>query len=124
MKRDGNNILLNDGKNPTENGFTVIHHESWDKGVGFRDFEVPVEGEYVIRFRAAGRVPTREEVVASVTPLLEKRRDEQMAKNPKGKAYHDRDFENTLRAFRHASQLRLRAAAGEDHAESRRHAAR
>ena len=25
VKRDGHNILLNDGKNPTENGFTVIH---------------------------------------------------------------------------------------------------
>lgn len=28
VKRDGNNILVNDGENTTENGFTVIHHDS------------------------------------------------------------------------------------------------
>jgi hypothetical protein len=92
VKRDGQNILLNDGKNETEGGFTVIHHDSWDKGVGFRDFAVPHEGEYVIRFRAASRVPTRDEVVASAKSMLAKRRDDQMAKNPKGAVYHDRSF--------------------------------
>ena len=99
VKRDGNNILLNDGENPTENGFTVIHHESWNKGVGFRDFKAPSEGEYVIRFRAAGRVPARAEVVASAKRILEKRREEETAKNPKGKVYHDRQFESDLKHF-------------------------
>jgi hypothetical protein len=99
VKRDGNNILLNDGENPTENGFTVIHHESWNKGVGFRNFKVPAEGEYVIRFRAAGRVPTRADVVASAKAILEERRDKEMEKNPKGKANQDRQFENDLKHF-------------------------
>lgn len=99
VKRDGQNILLNDGKNETEGGFTVIHHDSWDKGVGFRDFAVPHEGEYVIRFRAASRVPTRDEVVASAKSMLAKRRDDQMAKNPKGAVYHDRSFESDLQHF-------------------------
>jgi len=99
VKRDGNNILLNDGQNPTENGFTVIHHESWNKGVGFRDFKVPAEGEYVIRWRAAGRVPTRASVVASARAILEKRRDEQTAKNPQAKEHHERQLENDLRHF-------------------------
>ena len=99
VKRDGNNLLLNDGENPTESGFTVIHHESWNKGVGFRDFKVPVEGEYVIRFRAAGRVPTRAGVVASATKILAERRDAETAKNPEGKANQDRQFENDLKHF-------------------------
>lgn len=99
VKRDGNNILLNDGENPTENGFTVIHHESWNKGVGFRNFKVPTDGEYVIRFRAAGRVPTRADVVASAKSILEERRDKEAAKNPKGKANQDRQFENDLKHF-------------------------
>jgi hypothetical protein len=99
VRRDGNNILLNDGNNPTENGFTVIHHESWDKGIGFRDFRLPKEGEYVLRFRAAGRVPGRPEVTASARRILEHRMGQQMAQNPKGKIYHERQFENDLKHF-------------------------
>ncbi len=99
VKRGENNILLNDGENPTENGFTVIHHESWNKGIGFRDFKVPVEGDYVLRFRAAGRVPKRAEVVASARAILEKRRDEEDAKDAARKDAHQRQLENDLRHF-------------------------
>src|SRR5690606_8232929 len=87
VKRDGNNILLNDGENPTENGFTVVHHDSWNKGIGFRSFKVPAEGEYIIRFRAAGRVPTRAEVVESVKALRGKERDRRTAEKPKDKKH-------------------------------------
>ncbi|RFC45458.1 MAG: Protein of unknown function DUF1592/DUF1588/DUF1587/ DUF1585/DUF1595/Planctomycete cytochrome C [Verrucomicrobia bacterium] len=99
VKIDKQKILLNHGNNPTENGFTVVHHASWDKGVGFRDFTVPTAGEYIIRFRAAGKVPTREEVVASVRPMLEKRRADEIAKNPKGKSYADRGFDAGIEHF-------------------------
>ena len=94
-----NNILLNDGKNPTENGFTVIHHNSWDKGVGFRDFKLPAEGEYIIRFRAAGRVPKRAEVVETARAILEKRRDDEVAKNPARKDGAQRQMESDLKHF-------------------------
>lgn len=100
VKRDGNNILLNDGENRTENGFTVVHHDAWNKGVGFRGFELKDAGEYVIRFRAAGRVPTREKVLAAAKALLEKRRAEESAKNPKGKKWHDEAFEKGVEHFR------------------------
>ncbi len=94
-----NNILLNDGKNPTENGFTLIHHNSWDKSVGFRDFKLPVEGEYIIRFRAAGRVPKRAEVVAAARTILETRRDDEVAKNPTRKEGAQRQLESDLKHF-------------------------
>ena len=99
VKRDGNNILLNDGENPTENGFTVVHHESWNKAIGFRDFKLPVAGEYVLRFRAAGRVPKRPEVVASARAILEKRRDDEDAKEPARKDQHQRQVEKDLKHF-------------------------
>lgn len=99
VKRDGNNILLNHGNNPIENGFTVIHHESWDKGIDFRDFKLPYEGEYILRFRAAGRVPVRAEVVESAKQILAERRDRQTAENPKGEVYHDRQYEADLQHF-------------------------
>ena len=102
VKRDGNNIILNDGKNPTEGDFTVVHHESWDKGIGFRDFKLKDAGEYIIRFRAAGRIPTREQVVASAEKQLAKRRDEQDAKQPERKKYSQQEFENTLAHFKTA----------------------
>ena len=88
VKRDGQSILLNNGANPIENGLTVVHHDSWDKAIGFRGFTVPTEGEYIIRFRAAGRVPGRDEVVASAEKILKQRYDEAMAANPAGKVYH------------------------------------
>ena len=99
VKRDGNNVLLNDGENKTENGFTVIHHDSWNKGVGFRDFKVPHEGEYVIRFRAAGRVPSRDAVIASAKVILQKRCDEQTAKEPKRKEQNEKQAANDLEHF-------------------------
>ena len=99
VKRDGNNIILNSGANPTENGFTVVHHDSWDKGIGFRDFKVPAEGEYVIRFRAAGRVPNRTEVVESARAILEKRRADEDAKDPARKEWHLRQLESDLKHF-------------------------
>ena len=99
VKRDGQNILLNKGENPVENGLTVIHHNSWNKSVGFRDFKLPAEGEYIIRFRAAGRVPKRAGVVAAAQAILEKRRDDEVAKNPTRKEGAQRQLENDLKHF-------------------------
>ncbi|MBX3743562.1 MAG: DUF1592 domain-containing protein [Akkermansiaceae bacterium] len=100
VKRDGNNILLNDGNNPTEGGFTVIHHDSWDKTVGFRDFAVPVEGEYIIRFRAAGRVPDQGKFMASVEAMLAASRDARIAKEPGKKDRFDLDHARLVEHFR------------------------
>jgi len=99
VRRDGQNILLNNGANPTEKGFTIVHHDNWDKGIGFRAFKLPYEGEYIIRFRAAGRVPGRAAVVESAKRILASRRDRQIAENPRGKVYHDRQYENDLQHF-------------------------
>jgi mono/diheme cytochrome c family protein len=100
VKRDGFNVILNDGANPTENGFTRVHHASWDKGVNFRDFRVPVEGEYILRFRGASRVPNRAEVLASAERVLGARRDQQIRENPKGKQWHDQQYTSDLEHFR------------------------
>ncbi|MFM7186992.1 MAG: DUF1592 domain-containing protein [Armatimonadota bacterium] len=100
VRRDGFNIILNDGANPTDNGFTRVHHASWDKGVNFRDFRVPVEGEYILRFRAASRVPDRAAVEASAERILGARRDQQTRENPKGKKWHDQQFDADLAHFR------------------------
>ena len=100
VKRDGNNILLNDGKNETQGGFTVIHHQSWDRGIGFRDFKLKAEGDYLIRIRAAGRVPKREQVIASAEKILADRRDKQDAKNPAGKKFTQQQMDNDLAHFK------------------------
>jgi mono/diheme cytochrome c family protein len=99
VERDGTRILLNPGANGTEHGFTVVHHDSWDRGIGFRDFKVPTEGEYVIRFRAAGRIPTRQRLVESARALLEKRCAEEDAKDPARAKGHRQQLENDLKHF-------------------------
>ena len=77
-----------------------MHHESWDRKLNARDFALPYEGEYIIRIRAGGRVPTRNEVVESARGFLNHRRDEQMQKNPAGKKWLDEQFERDLDHFR------------------------
>lgn len=99
LKRDGQNVLLNSGNNPKKDGMVAIHHASWDKGVGFRDFTLPAAGRYTIRFRAAGRVPDRAAVVSSAAKILAERRDKQ--KKEKNEARHaDAQYENDLAHFR------------------------
>jgi mono/diheme cytochrome c family protein len=95
-----NNAIVNGGNNPVRDGFKVLHHESWDKHLNARDFKVEHAGEYIVRIRAAGRVPSRDEVVESARKALAHRRDEQIGKNPQGKKWHDEQFERDLAHFR------------------------
>ncbi|AMV20384.1 DUF1592 domain-containing protein [Planctomyces sp. SH-PL14] len=95
-----NNPLVNGGNNQQEEDWVVVHHNSWDKGVGARDFRVPTAGTYVIRLQAAGRVPKRDAVVAAAEKMLAHRRDEQDAKNPKGKRWTQEAYDNDLAHFR------------------------
>lgn len=97
-----NNPIVNGGNNRQEGDWVVVHHNSWDKGVGARDFRVPTAGLYRIRARVAGTRPSREDVVESARAALTKRRDEQMAKNPKGQRYHDEQSERDLQHFQSA----------------------
>ncbi len=100
VQRDNQkSIILNMGKNPVENGFTIIHHDSWDKHPNVRNFNVPSPGEYVVRFRAAGRTPDRTAVVQSARPILEQRRDEQTAKKPEGQDRNEKQMQNDLQHF-------------------------
>lgn len=97
---DGQRLIVNGGKNRADNGFRVMHHESWDRKLNARDFQLPYEGEYIIRIRAAGRVPSRNDVVESARGFLNHRRDEQLQKNPAGKKWLDEQFERDLNHFR------------------------
>ncbi len=68
-----NNAIVHGGKNVKEGGMTLMHHESWDRNPNARDFSMYHEGEYVVRVRAGGVVPSREAVVASARRALERR---------------------------------------------------
>jgi hypothetical protein len=94
------NIIVNGGNNTESRGYVVMHHDSWDKHVSSRGFKVPVAGEYVIRVKAAGHVPTREEVVESAEKILKKRQNEQDEKNPKGAKYHAEAYSRDLLHFK------------------------
>lgn len=95
-----NNALVNGNNNQQEGDWVVVHHNQWDKGVGARDFRVPTAGMYTIRIQAAGRTPSREQVIASAEAMLAHRRDEQDAKNPKGKKWTQEQFDRDLDHFR------------------------
>lgn len=99
---DGQRIIVNSGKNRAEDGFIVMHHESWDRNINFRDFVFPHEGEYNIRIRAGGKVPTRDEIVASGEPILKDRFDRQMKENPRGEKYHQEAYDRVMGQFRNS----------------------
>ena len=96
-----NNPIVHGAQNPKRDGFTVIHHASWDRHPNARDFRVPVEGEYAIRVRAAGRVPDRAAVVASARRQLERRLADSKAKGESKEAeWQAKNLERDLDHFR------------------------
>lgn len=100
VRYDGQNLIVNGGKNKVEGDFKVMHHDSWDRHLNAREFRVPRDGEYMVRIRAAGKIPDRAAVVESARAALEHRRQDQDAKNPNGKRWTAEQFENDLQHFR------------------------
>jgi hypothetical protein len=96
---DGQRVIVNGGNNAARDGFRIIHHESWDKNINARDFRLKHPGEYIVRVRAAGKVPTREMVVESARGFLQTRLEKQMAENPKGEKYHREQLARDLEHF-------------------------
>ncbi|MEZ0389956.1 MAG: DUF1592 domain-containing protein [Verrucomicrobium sp.] len=80
IKRDGKDITLGKGALPAENGFAVMHHAGWDRVVYARNIALANPGKYTIRFRAAGRIPTRAQVIEGAKLVLAQRRDQAIAK--------------------------------------------
>lgn len=96
---DGQRPIVNGGRNPIRDGFKAVHHDSWDKKLNVRDFAMKYPGNYIIRIRAAGRIPSRDEVVTSASKILQKRFDDQMAKEPQREKWHRLQMEKDLAHF-------------------------
>lgn len=81
VERGKNKVLVNGGsKNKIIDGFVVSRSTSWDRIVGFRDFTLDHPGDYLVRIRAASRIPSRDDVVKMVSPLLTERAEKDAAK--------------------------------------------
>jgi mono/diheme cytochrome c family protein len=97
---DGQRPIVNGGNNRVVDGFKFVHHDNWDKKLNVRDFAMTHPGNYAVRVRAAGRVPSRAEVVDSANGFLQHRLDEQLQNNPKGEQWHRKQFDSDLQHFR------------------------
>jgi hypothetical protein len=98
-----NNAIVNGGQNPVQGNGRMIAFDRWDKKINARDFRVPIAGPYVVRVRAGGRVPSREEVLASVTKIHDARLKERMANDPKGEKYFRAEMQRDLDDVRTSS---------------------
>lgn len=96
---DGQRAIVNGGKNRLEGNFRVMHHDSWDRHLNARDFQLPT-GDYIVRIRAGGKIPSRAQVVESALPILQQRYDEQVKQNPKREKWSKEELERTLEHFR------------------------
>ena len=92
-------VIVNSGNNTVKGDFTIIRQNAWDKTVNFRNFSVPTEGEYIVRIRAAGFVPSRDEVMDSVTKLLAENRDKQIADKPNRKEHAEKEYRRLVEYF-------------------------
>lgn len=99
LDEKNNFVIVNGNNNKEEGEWVVVHNDSWDKSVDARNFAVPVEGEYIIRLRAMGRVPNRQQVLTSAEQILARRRDQQMRENPNGARWHTEAYQNDLKHF-------------------------
>ncbi|ADB14763.1 Protein of unknown function DUF1588 [Pirellula staleyi DSM 6068] len=55
--RERTYALVEAGNNQSANGMIRLRTDGWDKKVGFRAFKFPHPGEYLVRVRAAAKVP-------------------------------------------------------------------
>lgn len=99
VKYDGQSVIVNGGNNPAKDGFRIVHHDNWDKKINARDFRLLHAGDYVIRVRAAGTVPSREQIVESARGYLQDRLAKQIEENPKGEKYHREQFARDVQHF-------------------------
>ncbi|MCA9144124.1 MAG: DUF1592 domain-containing protein [Planctomycetales bacterium] len=97
---DGQRVIVNGGKSRVEGDFKVMHHESWDRNLNARDFALPHEGDYVIRIRAGGKVPTRDAVVKTADKYLLERMQRELEKNPDRERWERPRYENDLEHFK------------------------
>ncbi len=101
QRLDANTIaVVNGGEvNRMEGDFVVVHHNVWNAAIGSRGYHMPVEGTYVIRIHAAGRIPSHEQVIAAAQKLLVKRRLEANAKYPDRARDHEDSYQRDLAQF-------------------------
>lgn len=97
---DKQRLIVNAGQNDVQGDFVVIHHNSWNKNFNVRDFKLPYQGPYVVRIRAASKVPSRQEVVDSARVYLEERIAKAAEKNPKDAENRRRSLEEDLKHFK------------------------
>jgi len=91
--------IVHGAKNRKEGAFTVMHHDSWNLVPNARDFRVFEEGEYIVRVRAGGRVPKREEILESARQAWEVRIAERAKKNPRDAERQRQQLSQNLKHF-------------------------
>jgi len=95
-----NNAIVNGGRNKLDGDGRVMHHASWDRNINARDFRLPHEGVYMIRVRAASRIPSRDEVVAYASDLIAEKCDRAVEKNPQRRESIESRFAKELEHFK------------------------
>lgn len=99
VEYDGQRLIVNGGQNQVVGNYKVMHHNNWDRHLNVRDFALPNEGRYIVRIRAYGKVPTRQQVVDSAEVFLRQRMEQDNKERPKNEKYHLQAYEETLKHF-------------------------
>jgi hypothetical protein len=76
---DGQSIYVNGGNNLFRDGVTILRRQQWDSFAQIHSFNVPRAGYYTIRMRAAGFIPSRENVLKSAKEVHRRAHEKQVA---------------------------------------------
>ena len=99
VEYDGQRLIVNAGQNRVEGGHIVMHHASWDRTFNVRDFALKDGGKYIVRVRAGGRIPTRDQVIESAKVFLEKNLEEARRTQPDQMKWKIQESEKSLEHF-------------------------
>ena len=100
VRYDKHNVIVNGGKNRVDDDGRVMHHDSWDRKINARDFQLPTEGTYKIRVRAASRIPQRDRVVDYAIKALGEKRDQEIERNPQRRQSIERNYTGQIDHFK------------------------
>lgn len=79
---DGRRVYVNRGNNPVVDGMVNLRFHALDKRVDVTDFRVPYDGDYIVRVRAAARIPATAETRRQAPEVWEKMREDTARKYP------------------------------------------
>lgn len=93
-------IIVHGGDCRKEGNMTIVSRDQYNFRPTAREIRLKDAGEYVIRVRVGGRVPSRQEVVDGASAFYSRRRDEDLMLTPDAYEWAQAQYEKNMEPFK------------------------